>query len=54
MSLRFLKDSVRRTSYDQLATTSKHKAPQKDDPNTAAAKILAEVEREKAQMQMQV
>tara|TARA_R110000744_G_scaffold90777_1_gene176269 strand:- start:19 stop:2235 length:2217 start_codon:yes stop_codon:yes gene_type:complete len=28
-------------------------APQKDDPNTAAAKILAEVEREKAQMQMQ-
>jgi len=28
-------------------------APEKDDPNTAAAKILAEVEREKAQMQMQ-
>ena len=28
-------------------------APEKDDPNTAAAKILAEVEREKAQMKMQ-
>ena len=42
-------------SEEQAAAMAKQaaEAPEKDDPNTAAAKILAEVEREKAQMQMQ-
>jgi len=40
---------------EQAAQLAKQaaEAPEKEDPNTKAAKILAEVEREKAQMKMQ-